>query len=1207
MSFWSSEQPNTAPSGSFWAGAPKVTPDTPAPVAPQKKTLGQKILTPFFSLKKITPVEKPSDASTEGIIKNTILGIPKAEVNLAKKAVTFGKAKIQQTRKNVAEAITNPRVIVDRVKEVIPTTEDVKTITSPYATKEQKLAATGKFVNATAGFLGGEDFAAKNLQNGKVSSEVLNFFKGETNPEIISEKIQQGYKVPKATADELASRLAPTKSVEEVKSVLTSFGKETPAKPFWGNKTEAIKEPVLPVNEKTTVTEPIETAPIPKQGDIPTPSLPVQAPQSPLLDEALHQEIQKIPSYKSDIEKIANTDLNVKNFNVSDESKSIISKTIEEVKPQIEEKIGRVLSNDEALHLADTSSRILQRSIGRDETLAWEAAMLKARQAVAYAAENGTVDEEYIKNLLTIKTQGTDIARKLQSLSIGAEGVEPTAKQAILEAVLRVNDNVEEVLKAAEGVDFKDLGQATEFYRKFIKPTVTEWLDLIRYNSMLSSPKTHIINVFSNFLNTTLVAPIEKALTGGLDFLGSKITGNGRNAFVGEGGAYLKKYFTNLRDASQRFSDVMRGRKAFTNLDTRFIPIATKGVKGRIVKTLSYPMKLLEGMDQFFTALAEGAERASLEYRSSKGVPVGNIQSRAQQSAAYRLFRQKPGPKNEGHLLNAIDQFTLMIQKLRNNKNPIVSNLSKFTVPFIQTPMNIFKQGIEYSPVGFGTIPGAQNKTEQLSKALIGSSIFAAAGLLLASNRLTWGEPVDTNGKTAFRAAKMQPYSVKIGDRWYSYQKLAPGVAFPLAMVAAINDTKKNKKIDDDGVSQVFSAIAKYGSFLADQSYAKTIGDILSSAKKGESGFANLASNYGQQLIPYRALGGWLARLTDPVQRKADSQADFIDKQVQLLMLNIPGLSQKVPARTDVTGAPIPIGSPVLNAFSPIQTLQQTPQEQQQYESNLQYKKEVTNAGIQNADEKVRVKEIYDRIQLLKEAGKQDEVDQIFNSLSDEDHQLYQDIKTAETTKKTTEGKKEIFPIYQKVQSLKESNPEEAQKLFDSLTDEQHKYYELVKKQLTSQKPLGDNSKPTFTENQEHTQKGIIGSVLTYAKAIGTDPVTAFNRIFTGQHIRYVANGAIVVNRLPLGESQGIKGERNGNTKDLKLDHRIPLELGGSNSEDNLILVPTDTWKSYTPVENYLGKKLRDKTFSKKEVQDLITKFKNGELTAEQVYNYTSE
>lgn len=695
---------------------------------------------------------------------------------------------------------------------------------------------------------------------------------------------------------------------------------------------------------KPVVTKTVESAPLPERMGEQSPRLsPEQVPPGPPVTAP------KTSSLLNDSHNIAtNASLNVEHLRVSDSGKQVVNQTVEEIRPFIEAKIGRVLTNKEVLELSDNTSKVLTKAVGHDQTLEWTAALTKTRQSIAAAAETGRVDKEFVDNILAVKTAGTDLGRKLQSFSITADPKEATSMQAIMEAVLDINKNTDEVFQAAKNVDFNDPRQAAEFYRKFVKPKMGDWVDLIRYNSMLSSPLTHIVNAFSNLINGALVAPVEKAVAGGLDWLGHAVTGRERKYFVGESAAHVAGYFGNLRQASTRFADALSGKRATTNLDTRDIPIATEGIKGAVVKTFAFPMHLLEASDQFFTALTGAGETAALEARAAKGVKVGNIPTQASGKAAYRLYREELFPEHQGHLLDAIDQLTNLIYQARRSDNPIVSNVAKFTVPFIRTPMNIFKQGLEYSPAGYFTLIGAANKTEQLAKAVVGSAVFAGATTLLMSGRITWAEPTSETDRNAFRAAGRQPYSVKIGDTWFSFQKLPPPIAFPLAMVALIDDSIKNKKLDQSTAELILSSVAKYGDFLADQSYAKSIGDLLGAFQGGESDWARVFGNVPQQLVPFRALGGWLARLTDDVQRKPDPEGTFVEKQVQLLMMNIPGLSQNVPARTDSADKAIESKNNEVNAFSPIRTSTEDPHAAADYESMQQIRKMEREVSAKN-------------------------------------------------------------------------------------------------------------------------------------------------------------------------------------------------------------------------------------------------------------------
>lgn len=622
-------------------------------------------------------------------------------------------------------------------------------------------------------------------------------------------------------------------------------------------------------------------------------------------------------SSSGSITKVPNSEkpyFNTNKYNITDANKGKLNQVIQEVKPQIEKVVGKKLSNKETIATAENSAKVLDQVVTREQTADYTARLLKTRQQLAKAANSGTVDKEYLDNLMIVKSQASDIARKLQSFGIGADPSTITSREAILDAVLKVEKDTTKLLKAAEGVDFNDLNQATDFYRKFVKPSKSEWLDTIRYNSMLSSPNTHINNAFSNMANTAIVAPIEKTLTGTIDFLSSKVTGKKQTQFAGEGAAYAKGYVKSIGDAAHAFADAMRGKTVTGNLDVRQIPLSTN----KRMLSLTFPTKILEASDQFFTALTKGAEEAGLKYRASKGVKVTDITGKAMSNAKYRLFRSELKDPRQGLLLNGVDEVTGLIQRARNSDNILVSTIAKFTLPFVQTPMNILKQGIEYSPAGVLTMYKAPNKTEQLSKAILGSSAAAATAMLIASGRTTWAEPTDPTKKSAFRAAGLQPYSVKIGDYWVSYAKLPPALGFPIAFMSAIYDAQENQTIDQNQVDVLLTAAAKYGNFFADQSYLKNIGDLVATAKGSPEGMVRFISNYPQQLVPYRALMGWMARIIDPYQRQVNQDAGFLEKQVQQLFTQIPGLSMTVPARLDKLGNPIINNNKEFNAVSPL-------------------------------------------------------------------------------------------------------------------------------------------------------------------------------------------------------------------------------------------------------------------------------------------------
>lgn len=121
-----------------------------------------------------------------------------------------------------------------------------------------------------------------------------------------------------------------------------------------------------------------------------------------------------------------------------------------------------------------------------------------------------------------------------------------------------------------------------------------------------------------------------------------------------------------------------------------------------------------------------------------------------------------------------------------------------------------------------------------------------------------------------------------------------------------------------------------------------------------------------------------------------------------------------------------------------------------------------------------------------------------------------------------------------------------------------------------------------------------------YVKAFGVDPLTAIKTLFTKEQLKDVRGDAVIMERMGVKASSAVKRKGGAGPTD-KLDHTIPLELGGDNSEDNLRIVTEAEWKSYTPVENYLGKLLNKEKVSKKEARDMITDFKKGKITFDEI------
>ena len=557
------------------------------------------------------------------------------------------------------------------------------------------------------------------------------------------------------------------------------------------------------------------------------------------------------------------------------------------------------------------------------------AKQLKNRQQVVdlsvrynEAIKNGATEKELASIMVDMVNQsrvarqgGTFAGRLLQAQNIIADE-SATPMQKILALLDNAGIKEDKYLKDAVKVDWNNPTQVVQFYRKFVPPKFGEVLDEIRYSNMLSSPLTHIINTTSNFLQTAVVAPVEKTLSGVQDWGKSVLTGSERKYYARSGIDYAGGYVKSLPKAFKKAWNVLSGSETLVKPDFERIPLGSKG----LLKAYSIPLRALEAMDQFFKTLVEGGVTSELKHGPQK-LLLSQIADKATKEANYRLFRQAFDPNGElgqGPVLRMFDKWNSAIANVRRLPG------GKWVMPFLQTPTNILKQGIEYSPLGVSTIPGAKAPIEQLSRAIIGTGVFLGAYQLAQNGLTSWESPSSETERELYYAAGMQPYSVKIGDKWVSFSKLGP-LSYPIAMAAALADAEK-KNPDKDMVANLTSGVSGILGFFGDQSYVRSIGDLVDviqgGVNVGPTALSAEGANLAGQLIPYKSFLTWLGRITDPTYRKASG---FVDR----LKKDIPIIGEKLEPYTDIYGKPSVRDYPGLNAVSPYKVTQEKPQEKQ--------------------------------------------------------------------------------------------------------------------------------------------------------------------------------------------------------------------------------------------------------------------------------------
>ena len=615
--------------------------------------------------------------------------------------------------------------------------------------------------------------------------------------------------------------------------------------------------------------------------------------------------------------------INKERLNISPEQKAVVQQTVDSLKPTLEKVKGKTLSNEEVVKSAQWSTP-LRKIVPKEQTQEMLGRLTKLRQEVAAGAQGKGVSADFIENLKVLSSFAADTGRRLQAFSIHADPAISGIKEEIVQHLLKLGKNTDEIIVASQNVDFNNLKEVTKFYRSFVKLSATELIDEYRYINLLSSPQTHIVNAFSNLLQGSVVAPGTHLFSGAADAVGSLLTGRERTQYVREVPAYARGAVSSLGEAFSKFSDALKGNILMSRPDVARIPTGNK-----LLQPLQIIPRLLEASDVFFRTIVQKGELEALAYRAQrqgKFIAPDVLNSEAAKKASYYVFHKPLDPSNatgQGTVLSSIDKLTQAVYSLRNVPGV------KWFIPFVQTPMNILKQGIEYSPLGITTLPGATNKTEQLGKTLMGSMVFTGAGSLILNTDSTWSAPTSKNQKEAFYSTGRQPYSIKLGDQWVSYSRLGP-LAYPIAMAAALKyyTQQDPKAFEGDRLKQVGKAMGGLAKFFSDQSYVQGIGNLVKTIQGDPTAVKDLIASIPAQSIPLSSLVAWVARIVDPVYRKPGGFLESIEAR-------IPGLSTQVPPYTNMLGEPSQRDKPLLNALSPVAMSTGEPKFEQAYQQEV--------------------------------------------------------------------------------------------------------------------------------------------------------------------------------------------------------------------------------------------------------------------------------
>lgn len=495
--------------------------------------------------------------------------------------------------------------------------------------------------------------------------------------------------------------------------------------------------------------------------------------------------------------------------------------------------------------------------------------------------------DQFMKNVQKVYGLQSEVGRTLGALS---------------DDVVVANDEMSYLVNLLKNVDPDVKSSVEGLYKNLATPGFWDKYLEFRTAMLLTSPLTHERNIIGNLIGR-IFFPAEKLTAGVINAAESTLRGMPRERYVREGIADIVGMARGLRPALRNtikaFSDENFVSNARISEAVRFRQ-AIPGIAGKAVRL---PFRALNAMDEFFSTLSRSASLYSQATKQAIKESSKNISSRvaelvknptpeminsAETEALFATFRQPMG--------RAGQSAQKLINQLKINGFPF----GKFILPFFKTPINLFKWSasrnpISSVPVNWKSIVGASagQRADALARVSLGQIISAGIFYEALQGNITGRLSGDYRKREAKMRQGIQPYSIKLGNKYLSYRSLEP-VASWIGMMANFAEIANEENRFDTNKTAI--AIAETIKMMKDQSFLQGISVLFDALDDPE----NYAERFVQDSLASHIPSGvsYLARLQDPVVRDPNSIPEAIKSK-------LPYFSKTVEPKLDVWGRPI--------------------------------------------------------------------------------------------------------------------------------------------------------------------------------------------------------------------------------------------------------------------------------------------------------------
>ncbi len=468
-------------------------------------------------------------------------------------------------------------------------------------------------------------------------------------------------------------------------------------------------------------------------------------------------------------------------------------------------------------------------------------------------------------------------------------------------------------------------------------PKLKDYVLQYWYNSILSGPPTHAVNVISNTIWSLYQVPhrIHSTLW---DKLYSTVTGKERTRFMNEILPSLAGYGKGWKRGAVGAKETVRTGQ-LQEFETKWAQeIGLSSVAAwerspsplmrKVAPVLSVPTRALRAMDVWANAIGYDSEMMALATRAGirkglKGKPLKDFTRNFAKNPTDEAHIQAMKFAKRSTFMDDPDPFTAWF--LGSRKIPVIGPASQFVVPFVNTIGNLTKRGLEFTP-GIGLAKEAVSRRmgrgmtnpELIAKQVEGSILSLYMLYKADKGEITGAAPQNKVERERFYAQGKQPWAIRLGDTWVSYRRMEP-FNTAIAAVTTAYDAIKNAK-DDDSRTKIFGKmVGDFKNNLLDSSYFQGLQQVFNRHQKLERAPQRTAAT----VVPYSSFWRSMNRAYEKAT-EGDVKVRQKDTWLSAFAQVIPGLSGKVPAELTIWGEEKVIPGSILQHWLPYKWSKET-------------------------------------------------------------------------------------------------------------------------------------------------------------------------------------------------------------------------------------------------------------------------------------------